>query len=168
MQFEYMKARRGNQDLLPMNPDYQVAIYNQNLSDLVDIPDKSVDYVVSLSALEHNPPGQVESVVAEVKRVIKPGGALVATMMAAEENDWWHEPSSGMCYTEASLRRIFGLDPGNPSNFKDYNRIFESINNSTRLRENLARFYFESGDNGMPWGKWDPQYVPVGVYSHKP
>ena len=31
------------------------------------------------------------------------------------------------------------------------------------LRDNLASFYFRSGDNGMPWGKWDPQYQPVGV-----
>ena len=27
----------------------------------------------------------------------------------------------------------------------------------------LAAFYARSGDNGMPWGKWDPQYQPVGV-----
>ena len=27
----------------------------------------------------------------------------------------------------------------------------------------LADFYFRSGDNGMPWGNWDPQYMPVGV-----
>jgi len=31
------------------------------------------------------------------------------------------------------------------------------------LRDHLAEFYFLSGDNGMPWGKWDPQYQPVGV-----
>ena len=31
------------------------------------------------------------------------------------------------------------------------------------VRDNLARFYFQSGDNGMPWGKWDPQYQSVGV-----
>lgn len=30
-------------------------------------------------------------------------------------------------------------------------------------RGNLAEFYCRSGDNGMPWGKWDPGYEPVGI-----
>jgi SAM-dependent methyltransferase len=35
------------------------------------------------------------------------------------------------------------------------------------LKEHLASFYFLSGNNGMPWGKWDPQYFPVGVTKWK-
>jgi hypothetical protein len=31
------------------------------------------------------------------------------------------------------------------------------------LRDNLASFYGRSGENGMPWGVWDPRYQPVGV-----
>ena len=35
------------------------------------------------------------------------------------------------------------------------------------LRGKLADFYYQSGKNGMPWGKWDPQYQPVGVVKVK-
>lgn len=31
------------------------------------------------------------------------------------------------------------------------------------LPDHLAGFYEKSGNNGMPWGKWDSRYVPVGI-----
>jgi hypothetical protein len=43
----------------------------------------------------------------------------------------------------------------------------EKLRACTELRENLASFYFRSGENGMPWGKWDPQYQSVGVLKVK-
>jgi SAM-dependent methyltransferase len=141
----------------------KVLIYNQDLQRLIDIEDNSLDAIVAVSALEHNSPEGLEQVVAELLRVLKPGGKLIATLCAAPDQDRWHAPSSGWCYTGTSLRRLFSLSPDTPSNTSQYDELFSALVNCAELRDNLAAFYFRSGDNGMPWGKWDPQYIPVGV-----
>ena len=140
-----------------------VAIYNQDLAHLVDIPDNSLDAVVAVSALEHNSQEDLPGVVAELMRVLKPGGTLLASLNAARDQDWWHEPSKGWCYTEPSLRRLFSLPMHAPSNYAHYDELFADLVGCAELRDNLAAFYFRSGENGMPWGRWDPQYLPVGV-----
>jgi SAM-dependent methyltransferase len=149
--------------LHPPQGSGQVLIYNQDLSNLVHIQDGSLDAVVSVSSLEHNSQSGLEQVVGEIMRVLKPGGVLLATLEAARDEDWWHEASSGWCYTEASLRRLFDLPPGVPSNCNRYDELFEALRNNEELRENLASFYFKSDKNGMPRGVWDPKYQPVGV-----
>lgn len=140
-----------------------VTIYHQDLRSLVDIPSDSLDAVVAVSALEHNSPQELASVVAELMRVLKPGGLLLATLGAARDRDWFHEPSQGWCYTEASLRKIFGLPADIPTNYSHYDELMAALRDCAELRDHLASFYFRSGDNGMPWGRWDPQYQPVGV-----
>lgn len=145
-----------------------VFIYNQDLKSMRDIPDESVDAVVSISALEHNPPDDLRAVVKELMRVLKLGGKLIATLAAAKDQDWFHEPSKGWCYTEATLRDIFELNSDGSSNYDQYDELFEALCNCTELRDNLAEFYFKSGNNGMPWGIWDPKYQPVGVVKVKP
>lgn len=144
-----------------------VIIYNQDLTDLADIADGTVDYVVAVSSLEHNAPDGLERVVAELMRVLKPGGILLATLCAAKDVDWYHEPSQGWCYSEHTLRKIFQVPDETPTNYDKYDQLFEDLKNNQELRENLASFYFQSGDNGMPWGKWNPEYQPVGVCKKK-
>jgi len=141
----------------------QVIIYNQDLGNLVDIPANSVDAIVAVSSLEHNSPDGLEQVVTELMRVLKPGCAMYATLGAARDNDWFHAPSKGWCYSEGTLRNIFNLSPVTKSNYDQYDHLFEALQKNKELQENLAAFYFNSGDNGMPWGNWDPQYQPVGV-----
>jgi len=141
----------------------RVIVYNQDLKALAEIADNSLDAIVAVSALEHNSPDDLPRVVAELMRVLKPGGALLATLCAARDQDRFHQPSQGWCYTDASLRRHFDLPPQTPSNYARYDELFAALVGCTELRDHLARFYFRSGDNGMPWGKWDPQYQPVGV-----
>ena len=141
----------------------RVIIYNQDLKTLADIPDASVDAVAAVSALEHNPPEHLPLVVTELMRVIKPGGLLLATLGAARDQDWFHEPSRGWNYTEASLRKLFDLSPEAQSNYACYEDLFNALKECAELRQGLASFYSRSGDNGMPWGKWDPQYQTVGV-----
>ncbi len=141
----------------------RVIIYNQDLKTLVDIPDASVDAVAAVSALEHNTPESLPLVVAELMRVLKPGGLLLATLGAARDRDWFHEPSHGWNYTDASLRELFGLSSATSSNYAQYDELFNALKECAELRTGLASFYSRSGDNGMPWGKWDPQYQPVGV-----
>jgi SAM-dependent methyltransferase len=140
----------------------KVLIYNQDLANLVDIPTDSLDGIVAVSALEHNSPDGLQSVVAELMRVLKPGAPLLATLGAARDQDWWHGPSSGWCYSEASLRQYFDL-PQARSNYDEYDRLMRALRECAELRDNLAGFYFQSGENGMPWGVWDPQYQSVGV-----
>jgi SAM-dependent methyltransferase len=141
----------------------RVIIYNQDLKTLADIPDASVDAVAAVSALEHNTPESLPLVVAELVRVLKPGGLLLATLGAARDQDWFHKPSRGWNYTEASLRELFDLSPAASSNYSRYDELFSTLKECAELRAGLASFYSRSGDNGMPWGKWDPQYQPVGV-----
>jgi hypothetical protein len=102
-------------------------------------------------------------VVKELMRILKPGGLLLATLGAARDQDWFHEPSHGWNYTDASLRRLFDLSPQAFSNYARHDEFFDALKSCTELRDGLAAFYARSGDNGMPWGKWDPQYQPVGV-----
>lgn len=141
----------------------RVIIYNQDLKSLTDIPDNSLDAIVAISALEHNALRDLELVVEELLRVLKPGGILLATLGAAQDQDWLHQPSKGWCYSEASLRRCFQLSADTSSNYDCYGGLFAALTDCAELRQGLASFYYRSGDNGMPWGRWDPQYQPVGV-----
>lgn len=145
-----------------------VTIYNQELDNLIEIPDGSLDAIVSISALEHNSLDGLSKVVTELLRVLKPGGLLVATLPAAKERDWYHEPSRGWCLTDETLRRLFHLSRDCPSNYAEYDELFGMLRACTELSDNLSRSYFRSGDNGMPWGIWDPKYQPVGVVKRKP
>jgi len=140
-----------------------VKIYNQDLSKLEDIRTESVDAVVAVSALEHNSQADLRMVVNELLRILKPGGKLIATLVAGKNKDFWHEPSQAWCYTDESLKQIFDLPEETPSNYNNYDSLFDSLRNCAELRDGLARFYYKSGTSGMPWGKWDPQYQPVGV-----
>jgi SAM-dependent methyltransferase len=145
----------------------KVIIYNQDLRKLTDIADESIDYVVAVSSLEHNSPQDLETVVRELLRVLKPGGSILASLGAAKNGDWFHEPSQGWCYSEQTLRRVFDFSPEVPSNFSQYDQLFNDLLRNRELKVNLASFYFKSGDNGMPWGKWNPEYQPVGICKRK-
>jgi len=153
---------------LPRRFSGRVLIYNEDLTCMPDIPDNFLDAVVAVSALEHNSPEGLQKVVAEIMRKLKPGGKLLATLCAGKDKDWFHEPSHGWCYTDATLRRLFDLPDDTPSNYARYDELFNSLKNNTELREKLAKIYFQSGENGMPWGRWEPQYQPVGVCKVKP
>lgn len=145
----------------------RVLLYDHDMASLPDLADASVDAVVSISALEHNSPDRLPGVVAELMRVLRPGGVLLATVGAARDADWFHEPSSGWCYSEATLRRLFGLDPGATSDFAGYDSVLEQLRSCDELRRGLAFAYYRSGRNGMPWGHWNPTYLSVGVRREK-
>ena len=154
--------------VLPKRFSGKVLIYNQDLTNMPEIPDNSLDAVVAVSALEHNTPEGLQKVVAEIMRKIKPGGRLIATLCAGKDKDWFHGPSQGWCYTDSTLRRLFELPDDTTSNYAHYDELLDSLRDCAELKDKLAKIYFQSGDNGMPWGQWDPQYQPVGVCKIKP
>jgi SAM-dependent methyltransferase len=145
----------------------KVTIHHVGLGQLSAIPDGSVDGIVSISSLEHNDPDAIPGIVAELWRVLRPGGVLTATVGAGKA-DWYHEPSRGWCFSEATLRRVFGIAESTPSNYDQFDEILAGVRSNDELHRNLARSYFRSGNNGMPWGKWDPKYLSVGVRRQKP
>jgi SAM-dependent methyltransferase len=145
----------------------RVLIYNQDIQNLADINDDSIDIIVSISALEHNQRENVAYVVSELMRTLKPGGMLLATINSSKDKDWFHKPSQGWCLTEGSIREIFDLSNDITSNFNQYDKLFSDLYQCSELRDNLAKFYSRSGNNGMPWGVWNPQYLPAGVLKVK-
>jgi SAM-dependent methyltransferase len=142
-------------------------IYNQNLCSLPHIPSNSQDTVMAVSALEHNHPDKLGRVVDELFRILKSGGVLFATLCASPGKNWYHKPSQGWCYSENDLRKAFRLGDDVSSNYHQYDEIMEQMKDCAELRDDLADFYYKSGNNGMPYGRWDPKYLPVGVYKVK-
>ena len=92
-----------------------------------EIVDDSVDDIVSISSLEHNTPAGLRTVVAEMMRILKPGGRIIATLGAAKDEDWFHEPSQGWCYTEETLREIFDLPDECQSNYDSVRRAVRTL-----------------------------------------
>jgi hypothetical protein len=41
--------------------------------------------------------------------------------------------------------------------------ILDRYRQCSYFKDNLSEFYKKSGNYGMPWGKWEPKYVPVGL-----
>jgi MoaA/NifB/PqqE/SkfB family radical SAM enzyme/SAM-dependent methyltransferase len=145
--------------------DRVIVYYRTDFTKMKLIKDRSVDCVVSLSALEHNSPASIKDAFREFKRVLKPGHKMLITMSATDKKDWFHEESKGWCFTEESLAGFFDLC-NFQSNYYRYHELFSKLETGKGLRENLAPVYYKSGDNGMPWGKWNPKYQPVGILKH--
>ncbi len=155
--------------LLPSTPEKRapgdrptVSLYRCDLGDMAALADHSIDAVVSVSALEHNPPEGVRRIVRELDRVTRPGGLQLLTVSACREGQRFHEQSHSHLLGEAGLRETYGLREVT-SNFARFDEIEAGLRRSRFLRRWLASFYYDSGANGMPWGVWDPAYVPVGL-----
>ena len=154
--------------LFPKPPRYQgsVVYWDHDLSNLAEIESDSMDAIVSISALEHNDLENLRVVISEIERVLKPGGRMAITVGGARDEDWFHEPSSGWCFTEKTLAEYFGLD-AYQTNFERYDEILEELIGCDFLKDDLPDFYFAGEDNGMPWGRWDPTYQSVGILKTK-
>lgn len=157
---EYLLSRTG------IRKKGTITYYRADFTNMKRIPDASVDCVVSVSALEHNDNEGFRKAVREFDRILKPGGRMAITTSAAKE-DYYHKQSMGWCYGEKTLAWLFGLKEGYLSNYDKYDELMDKLKSSRELESRLADFYKKSGDNGMPWGKWDPKYQPVGVLKFK-
>jgi hypothetical protein len=144
-----------------------VPISQRRLTAHRSLDDESMDAAVSISALERNSPADLPSRAFEFLRVLKPGGCVIATAGAAKERDWFHEPSQGWCLTKRTLRRVFALPDDCPPSFAGYDAVFDGAKTCETLRVDLGGSYFLSGDDGMPWGVWDPKYLSAGAMRTK-
>ena len=86
--------------------------------------------MVSVSSQEHNDPSVLPRVVNKLMRVLRPGGTLLATLSAARDDDWYHEPSQWWCLTEATLLSAFSMSPDGAVNFSEYDSNFAELFNS--------------------------------------
>lgn len=141
----------------------RVTFLQADLTDLAPIPAASFDAVVSLSVIEHIPRDRIAQAVSEMRRVAKPGGVVCVTTSAAHDGDWYHEPSKGWCFGEASLRSLFALGDV-ASNWLEFETVQRSLLEDSELPRRLPDYYRLTGDCGMPWGVWNPTYVPVGIF----
>ena len=132
-----------------------------NLYNIPEVPEQTFDAVVSLSAIEHIPLETLKIAFGEIKRVLKRDARWAITTSGTEESEtWYHEPSQGNCFSCPDVENIFGAIPRGEQNPRE---ILQKYQNNSYLKENLAKFYFKSGKYGMPWGKWNPKYIPVGI-----
>jgi len=132
-----------------------------NLCNMPEIPKNTFDAFVSLSALEHIPLDQLGNAIEMIQNILKKDAKWAVTTSGTEQsNTWLHEPSKGQCFSEEDLQKYFNAYPLNVQNPAE---ILEKYRNCDYLKDNLAEFYFKSDKYGMPLGKWNPKYIPVGL-----
>ncbi|MDB4433329.1 methyltransferase domain-containing protein [bacterium] len=151
-----LETRKGS----PPRPT--IRLYRCDARSMSALEDRSIDATVSLSALEHNEPEAITAIQREVERVTRPGGLCLHTMSGVRRGCEFHAPSHSYLMDDAELARIYGLESYD-SNWSDWEPLETEFRRPRRLARWLAHTYFESAHNGMPWGVWHPQYLPVGL-----
>ncbi len=146
-------------------PKPTITLYRCDASDMRELKDRSIDAVVSVSALEHNPPELAARIAREAKRTVREGGLILHTVSASFGEAREHPESHSHLLDEEGLARVYELH-NHVSNFQDIDKIKASICDPCYLRRWLSHNYFRDGRNGMPWGVWKPEYLPVGLRSY--
>lgn len=141
----------------------KIIYYHCDIENMRLLEDKSVDCIVSVSALEHNPPEKLNVILNELSRVLKKDNYMYITVSGIKKEQQYHKSSRSWLLNEEGLKNYYQLSNNIKSNFNEYDDIYESLLNSKYLKKWLASFYYNGGENGMPWGKWDVQYMPVGI-----
>jgi ubiquinone/menaquinone biosynthesis C-methylase UbiE len=141
----------------------KITRYRADMTRMRELADASVDAVVSVSAVEHMEMDDVRLAVREFKRVLKKDAPIVVTTSASKDLDWFHENSRGWCFSLGTIQSMFQLPLPAVGGFENYDRILEAYRYSDTLKNRLSSLYYVSDQNGMPWGIWDPKYVPVGI-----
>jgi len=132
-----------------------------NLCAIPEIGNASFDAIVSLSAIEHIPEKLLPQALMELRRVLCPDAKWAVTTSCTEQKkSWFHEPSQGMCFSTNDIESLFNSIPVQK---QMPDQVLEKYKNCSYLKENISSFYEKSSNNGMPWGKWQPKYIPVGL-----
>lgn len=163
------KSQKYNQNCdqwrLKHHIDDSVGKLSWVVADLCSIPfveENMFDAVISLSAVEHIAKEKMKFLIEEIERVTKPQAYWAITTSGTEkDSSWFHDPSQGWCYSMKDIGQLFSAQFGG-GNTPEI--TLERYRTCAYLRKNLADFYKGSGSYGMPWGIWDPKYIPVGIY----
>ena len=142
--------------------DYElgvITIYQADICQMKEIDSRSIDAIVSLSAIEHIEIDSIKKAIEEFSRVLKKDHPMIITTSAAKAESWFHENSKGWCFSREAIVDFMNINKDEPSNFFKYDQILNEY------KENVSSIYYASEKNGMPWGKWDPEYLPVGIIS---
>ncbi|MDZ4849269.1 MAG: class I SAM-dependent methyltransferase [Pirellulaceae bacterium] len=132
-----------------------------NLCNMPELETAEFDAVVSMSAWEHIPLDALDAALVEIRRVLKPNAKWAVTTSGTEQSQtWWHEPSKSYAFSNDDFTTRFAAQPASS---QDAETILERYRKCRYLQDHLSAFYKKSGDNGMPWGIWDPKYIPVGL-----
>jgi len=133
-----------------------------DFNNMAQIEDKSVDCIVSVSAIEHNGHDDIKKAVREFERILKDGACMIVTTSAAKGHDWYFKACEGWCFASESLKELFDMKACD-DNYDRYDEFLDKLRNSDVIKKRIARGYFRSGDNGLPWGICEPKYQPVGI-----
>lgn len=139
-----------------------ITYVKSDFSNMKEFKNESIDCLISVSAIEHGEPSLTKKAIREFERILKKKSYMLITTSAAKDRDWFHEPSKGWCFTEQSLKEIFSMEEFE-DNYDQYDYLFDKLKASDLIKSRISRIYFESGDNGLPWGIYDPKYQPVGI-----
>jgi SAM-dependent methyltransferase len=131
-----------------------------NLCSIPEIENNHFDAVVSLSALEHIDREQLQTAIDEIKRVAKPEAFWALTTSGTDRStSWFHYPSKGWCFSAKDIEHYFDAQYRG----KNPKHVLNQYHKCEYLKNNLASFYKKSEHYGMPWGEWNPKYIPVGI-----
>jgi SAM-dependent methyltransferase len=136
--------------------------YRCDLAAMEHLAEASVAAVVSVSALEHNPPEAVPRIIAEAERFLAPGGTMRLTVSGAVGAPAYDDESHSWLLDEAGLLEAYGLVAPS-SDYPCRDAVIAGLCASRYLKRWLTAAYFFSDQNGMPWGRWNPTYLPIGI-----
>lgn len=129
----------------------------QDLKEL-SFDDNFFDVIVSASSLEHNSLEDAPKILRELVRVLKPGGYLIATLIAKKETEVFHAPPKDpvfVAYSEKDLRRVWCSHPS-------LSLLNESCNYDRY--DEIAKQFFATFRQGYIQTR---QYIPVGIVLRK-
>lgn len=118
-------------------------------------PDGYFDVVYAASSLEHNDPKAMRECYAEIMRVLRLGGKLIATV-AASKTDHYFAPSFQWNLTEETLCDIFDVD----CEGSDFDYVSNEYRNDKELRRKYSKRYGHFNSE-------DPLFVVAGIVKTK-
>ena len=138
-----------------------------DFKDLSSIPSNSVDAIVSTSAVEHNPSHEsLKKGISEFNRVLKPNSAMFITTSFTNKECVFDKQSKGYLYDEKTLLNIFDL-VNYKSNLSEYSTVYKKMHSCSFLKKNIPYNYKDNPNCGLPFGVWDPYYLPIGIVKWK-
>ena len=140
----------------------EIEYHQACLDDLACLESGEFDAVVSVSALEHNCPEKIPQIMSELRRTAKCAAPMLLTISTSPKGGE-HTPSHSWLLTENEIVNAYSMPNDYKTNFAQMGQISKEMRSPLRLHRWLASSYYRDGDNGMPWGKWNPQYLPLAL-----